>query len=143
MRPLLIYISLLIGLKAMTQNCQNLKEGKYEYESNRIKVKVEFTDKWQLETNEKYGLIFLNKLYKIEDCKYQIDTYKVLRNDIGMTPDLNSSAIMTITNVIGNEYHYEFRVKDSDEIYSGVYSFVSEGLSEEFNNIIKKESNKE
>lgn len=139
MRLYILLVLILFGGKNIAQNCEDLEKGTFEYNSNGIKVQAEFTKGWQLEKNQLYGVVFLNRLYKIEDCKYRIDTYKLIQNDLGMEPNLNSSAELTILKIIDNKYYYEFKIKESGQMTKGIYIKVSDEISDEFKEIIKKE----
>ncbi|WP_438426258.1 hypothetical protein [Aquimarina macrocephali] len=114
-------------------------QGTFEMKYQYGEVMIERFGNWQLEKIEEYGVISLNKIEKINDCKYLLSFYKSLKREKLPEPDKKTKSLTQITYIEGNKYYYESSMVGTDMILKGVFIKKSNEISDEFKKLIAEE----
>lgn len=136
----IIWLLLFAGFSINAQNCEGFKEGVFEMTDEYGTVIIEKKGIWQLEKSIDYGMIYLNKIEKINDCKYELHRYKILKP--GLLPISDSTSVITteIIEVKGNNFYFESTMAGVDFVLKNKLVKKSDEISDEFKTLILKEN---
>ncbi|GAA4274144.1 hypothetical protein U6A24_00605 [Aquimarina gracilis] len=121
------------------QNCEGFLQGTFEMKYEYGTVMIERMGNWQLEKSDTYGIVYLNKIRMIDDCKYELSYYKVLKLGNLPEPDMTKKAITKIINVEGSNYYFESSITGTNASIGGVFVKKSDEVSDDFKKLIAKE----
>ncbi len=135
--PILLFIT---TFSFYAQDCYGLKEGVFEMKNDYGTTIIERQGNWQLEKSIEYGVVYLNKIEKINDCKYSVSLYKVI--DKGNLPDLGSSnvAVTEILKVEGSIFYFKTTLTDTGFVLEDKFVKTQDLVSKEFEEILAKEN---
>ncbi len=139
MKRIVFLVLCVYSIAVKAQNCRGFEEGTFEMRHKYGTTIVEKSGDWQLEKSEKYGVVYLNKIEKINDCKFILRYYRVIKPGGLPEPDMTKKATTEITNVEGSSFYFKSSMIDTDVSIEGVFIKKSEQVSEEFKKLITKE----
>lgn len=123
------------------QNCEGFKEGIFELKGDFGTLIIERKDGWQLERSVEYGLIYLNKIEPLNDCKYKLYRYKILKSGLIPKPDMTTLALTTeIVNISEHKYFFISSLEGTDMVMKNHFTKTSGEISKEFEEIIANEN---
>lgn len=126
-------------INANGQNCKDLNQGTFEMTDKYGTIIIERKGNWQLEKSIDYGIIYLNRIEKINGCKYKLHRYKILKSGLLPISDSTSVITTTITEVEGNIFYFESTMAGVDFVMKNRLVKKSNEVSDEFIKLIKME----
>ncbi|MEZ0007095.1 hypothetical protein ABH942_002473 [Flavobacterium sp. 28YEA47A] len=140
-RIILIVFLTFFKVALYSQDCKDFKEGIFENDTEYGQFIMERKGNFQLEKSTKYGIIYLNKIEKINDCEYIIKRYKVISNGILPKPNMEDTIKTTIYRVKYKTFYYRFNSIGTNIPIEGKFIKISDSISNEFKIILAGEKN--
>lgn len=122
------------------QDCKGFEEGVFELKGVFGTIITERKGGWQLEKSVEYEAIYLNRTMEISECKYETRYYKVINQGVLPSPDMSVYATTEIVDVVDNEYYFKSVFSNTERVMEGEYIKISDEVSNEFKELITKES---
>jgi hypothetical protein len=101
---------------------------------------IERSGIWQYESSEEYGIEYLNKIEKIDDCSYYLHRYKVIKEGILPQPDMSEKALVEIIRIEKNDFYFRSKIVNKESSIEGRITKVSSEISEKLKSLIDKHS---
>jgi hypothetical protein len=122
-----------------SQNCISFQEGTFQNITEFGQFIMERKGVFQLEKSMEYGIIYLNKVEKINDCEYVLKRYKVINNGILPEPNMTDTIKTNIYKVEDKIFYYRFYLTGINIPIEGKFIKISDSISDEFKIILAKE----
>ena len=103
------------------QNCEGFLQGTFEMKYDYSTVMIERLGNWQLEKISNYKVVYLNKIKKLDNCKYELKCYKVIESGDLPIPDTTKKVTTKITKKEGTDYYFESTMSGMEMILKGVF----------------------
>lgn len=134
------FLFLLVTFSCSAQDCKDFTQGTFEFQNKFGTSIIERKNGWQLEKSVDYGMIYLLKIEKIDECKYKLHRYEIIKK--GIVPPSNIISVTTeITQIKDDFFYFKTTTESSDMVLEGKLEKKSNEVSEEFKDIITRESN--
>lgn len=139
MKKIIIFLLIILSCTANAQDCEDFTQGTFEFQSQFGTSIIERKNGWQLEKSIDYGMVYLLKIEKIDECKYKLHRYKIIKK--GIIPPSNITSVTTeITQIKDDFFYFKTTTESSDMVLEGKLEKKSNEVSEEFKDIITRES---
>ena len=122
-----------------SQDCKDFKEGMFQNVTEYGQFIMERKDNFQLEKSAEYGIIYLNKIDKINNCDYIVKRYKIIDNGILPEPNMKDIIKTNIYKIEGKIFYYRFNLIGTNIPIEGKFIKISDSISDEFKAILTKE----
>lgn len=139
-KALLIFLISFIS-EMNSQTCKGLQEGVFQNHTEFGQFIMERKGDFQLEKSIEYGIVYLNKIEKINDCEYFVRRYKIIKEGILPAPNMNDSVKVDIYNAENNTYYYSFKLIGTEISIKGKFIKISDDISDDFKDLILNEKN--
>lgn len=137
---ILLFVLMFFTITVNAQECTSFNEGVFEQKGGFGTITMERKGDWQMEKSIEYGIVYLNKIEKISDCKFITRHYKIIKEGVLPKPDMTVFAITDIIEVIGNDFLFKSTFSGTETTMEGKYVKISDDISEEFKSLIATEN---
>ena len=119
-------------------NCSELSKGIFEIKTEYGNILVERFNNFQLEKFVEFGILYLYKIEKVNECDYILKIQKIISKGDLLEPSLNQNIEVNIYNVTDNVFYYHSLEKSSQIKTDGKMEKKSDTISDEFKKILSQ-----
>ncbi len=136
-----LFFQLFFLTQVYSQNeCKDFYNGRFTMNIGASEIIIERSGIWQYESSEEYGIEYLNKIEKIDDCSYYLHRYKVIKEGILPQPDMSEKALVEIIRIEKNDFYFRSKIVNKESSIEGRITKVSSEISEKLKSLIDKHS---
>lgn len=136
---LILLISISFFIKVSAQNdCERFYNGTFTMDVGTSKIVIERNGKWQYEVSEEYGIEYLNKIEKTDDCSYYLYRYKVIKEGVLPKPNMEEKALVEIIKIENDDFYFKSKIIEKESWLEGKITKLSDEISEKFKFLISK-----
>ncbi|MBV7269215.1 hypothetical protein [Winogradskyella luteola] len=139
MKNIIILVQLCFLTQVHSQNeCGDFYVGSFTMDVGASEIVIERSGMWQYEASDEYGIEYLNKIEKADDCSYYLYRYKVIKEGILPKPNMTEKALVEIVKIEKNDFYFRSKIIGKESWLEGKITKVSNEISEKFESLIAK-----
>ncbi|PHK30104.1 hypothetical protein VF13_39785 [Nostoc linckia z16] len=136
MTKLLLLFNLIFFSSTYAQDCKGLSTGTFKIETTFTTFTIERKNGYQLESNNEFGVVYLQRIEPISDCEYNLIRFEVIEFGQLPKPDMHQIMNTKVTNVVDSNYYFISHLISSSINYEGVLEKIDDNVSEKFEQIL-------